>query len=279
MTADVPSSALRVADVLASVVSRDDRATWPMALVEECRRALGADGAGLAVADPDGSIAVLAATPGLGQAGEDLQFTLGEGPCQVASASGRPVLSPDLGADPRWSQYSREAGAHGIRAAFSAPLQVGAVRLGVLDVYRRVPGSLTMAALTSLQVYAEAAVAVLLLMADAGDAAAVPADVMEFADIRPVVHQAAGMVAVQLDVSLQVALVRLRGEAFAAGRSLRAVAGDVVARRLAFDHTDRGSSWRAGGESGDGAGECPNGHIDRVDDGDDPRRGSPDEHA
>lgn len=240
-----------------------------MALVEDCRRALGVDGVGLAVADSNGLVGVVAATAGIGQAGEDLQFSLGEGPCQVASATGRMVHSPDLGADPRWLQYSSEARASGIRAAFSAPLQVGAVQLGVLDVYRRDPGSLTVDALESLRIHAEAAVAVLLLIADT-DHAAAPVDVMELADIRPVVHQAAGMVAIQLRVTLQEALVRLRGAAFSSGRSLREVAGDVVTRRIGFDHTDDGWSWRAGVESGDRAGDGPDGPRDRVGDGDGP---------
>ena len=46
------------------------------------------------------------------------------------------------------------------------------------------------------------------------------------------VHQATGMVSVQLGVSVDEAFVRLRARAFADGRSLKAVAGDVISRRL-----------------------------------------------
>ncbi len=234
---------------------------------------------GLAVADAGGPVAVVAATRGMGQVGEDLQFALGEGPCQMASATGRMVHSPDLGADHRWSEYGRQAGGHGIRAAFSAPLQVGVVRMGVLDVYRRARGSLTVDALEALRVHAEAAVAVLLLMTDDGRAAGSLRDLMELADIRPVVHQAAGMVAVQLDVTLDVALVRLRGAAFASGRSLRAVAEEVVSRRTRFDHTEAGVVSRAGVESGGAASGDPDGDRDRVDDGDGSEEREPDEHT
>jgi len=231
--------------VLASVLSRGGRAVWAATLVEDCRHALGADGVGLAVADERGPVGVVAATVGVGQAGEDLQFTLGEGPCQLASATGLMVHSPDLEADTRWSQYSREAGTAGIRAVFSTPLQVGAARLGVLDVYRRVPGPLTPAALETVQVHAEAAVALLLLTGDPDGVVLPPDDLVELADIRPVVHQAAGMVAIQLEVSLDVALVRLRAAAFASGRPLRAVAADVVARRIGLDHTVAGVFLRS----------------------------------
>ena len=52
------------------------------------------------------------------------------------------------------------------------------------------------------------------------------------ADFHFVVHQAAGIVSAQLDVSLTEALIRLRAYAFADDRVLTAVAEDVVARRL-----------------------------------------------
>ena len=54
-------------------------------------------------------------------------------------------------------------------------------------------------------------------------------------DFRSVVHQASGMVAVQLEISVGQALVRLRAHAFGEGRALNGVAEDVVARRLRFD--------------------------------------------
>ena len=54
------------------------------------------------------------------------------------------------------------------------------------------------------------------------------------ADFHYVAHQAAGMVAAQLDVSVGQALVRLRAYAFGNERALKDVADDVVARRLRF---------------------------------------------
>jgi hypothetical protein len=50
-----------------------------------------------------------------------------------------------------------------------------------------------------------------------------------------VVHQAAGMVSAQLDVSVGHALIRLRAYAFGNDRPLADVARDVVALRLRFD--------------------------------------------
>jgi AmiR/NasT family two-component response regulator len=52
---------------------------------------------------------------------------------------------------------------------------------------------------------------------------------------RAEVYQATGMISVQLGVSLEEALVRLRAHAFAASTPLDDVAGNVVSRLLRFD--------------------------------------------
>jgi AmiR/NasT family two-component response regulator len=51
---------------------------------------------------------------------------------------------------------------------------------------------------------------------------------------RAEIHQAKGMVLVQLGISAEDALARLRGHAFAEQRLLIDVARDVVTRRLVF---------------------------------------------
>jgi hypothetical protein len=47
---------------------------------------------------------------------EDVQLTTGEGPCVDALRSGRPVLVPDLGLDPRWPAFVAAAREHGVSA-------------------------------------------------------------------------------------------------------------------------------------------------------------------
>ena len=73
---------------------------------------------------------------------EDLQFTLGEGPCIDAYHEERPVLEPDL-ADPdhaRWMAFSPPAVDAGVRAVFGFPVQIGVIRLGALNLYSDRPG-------------------------------------------------------------------------------------------------------------------------------------------
>ena len=54
-------------------------------------------------------------------------------------------------------------------------------------------------------------------------------------DIQAEVHQATGMVAVDLKVSLPEALLRIRGYAFVHQRTLAQVAKDIIERRLWLD--------------------------------------------
>lgn len=54
---------------------------------------------------------------------------------------------------------------------------------------------------------------------------------------RHEMHQASGMVAAQLSIGLDDALLVLRGRAFSSGRSVGEVAADVVARRPFADHS------------------------------------------
>jgi hypothetical protein len=76
---------------------------------------------------------------------EDLQYTLGEGPCLDAYQQNRVVAEPDL-ADPvtrRWFAFTPPALQAGVRAVFGFPLTVGTVRLGALNLYMEWSGPLS----------------------------------------------------------------------------------------------------------------------------------------
>ena len=154
----------RVADILSALVEAGPESSWPERLVEECRQATEMSGVGLALMSGGGGAGILAATSGHAQQMEDLQFELGEGPCMDASRLGRPVLCPDLALDghARWPAFTPGARMAGVAAAFTFPLQVGAVALGVLDLYRDRRGPLTLPQVSEAVAFADAGVAVLL---------------------------------------------------------------------------------------------------------------------
>lgn len=175
---------------------------------------------------------------------EDLQFELGEGPCIDAYRQGRPVLEPDLvnPAFPRWIAFTPPIVDAGARAVFGFPLQVGAARLGALNLYCATPGALSDEQHSDALVMATVAAEALLLMQSNAPVGSLAAELEVGSNFHYVVHQASGMVAVQLGVSLAQALIRLRGHAFAHALSVHEVAQDVIARRLRFTQSAKGEA-------------------------------------
>ena len=165
---------------------------------------------------------------------EDLQFTLGEGPCVDAYHHDRPVLEPDLadaGAS-RWFAFTPPVVEAGVGAVFGFPLRVGAFRIGALNLYRDRSGPLDDDQHLDALVLAGVAARAVLAMQAKARPGALGAGLESGADFRFVVHQASGMVSAQLDVSVGEALIRLRAYAFGNNRPLAEVARDVVGRRL-----------------------------------------------
>jgi len=189
-----------------------------------------------------GNHGVVSATDAVSAKIEDLQLTLGEGPCIDSVRGGSPVLISDLGAFgdfsiDRWPAFLEGAGRVGVRAVFAFPLRIGAITVGAMDLYRDEPGALADDELPAALMAADAAAHALLHLDDPPDAPAAGAS--DFGTVyHPQVHQATGMVQVQLGVSTNEAFVRLRARAFATNRSLVDLAGDVVARRIRFTTED-----------------------------------------
>ena len=170
----------------------------------------------------------------------ELQLTLGEGPGPDAAASGGPVLASDLGevgAVRRWPVFAPAACQAGAAAIFAFPLQVGAIRAGVMGLYRERPGSLSAFQLGDALVFADTATLLLLDAQDqtAGDAAAGSGPGGQPPDLalhRAEIDQATGMLTEQLGVGIAEAFIRLRAYAYAHDRGLSDLARDIVARRL-----------------------------------------------
>ena len=204
--------------------------------------ALSASGAGVSVMAEDGVRGVGAASDPASELIEELQFVLGEGPCIDAFASRRPVLVPDLmdGAAHRWPAYAPAAHDGGVRAVFAFPLQVGAARLGVLDVFRARAGPLSGDQLRQAFAFTDLAVRTLLDGQDHAIPGAAADGLDEAIEHSAELFQAQGMVMVQLGVSLAEALVRIRAHTYAENRRLNDVARDIVARRLRFDPDPQG---------------------------------------
>lgn len=220
----------------------DDRALAGL-ICQACVAGLDVDGAALSLLTTSVARHTLHATDATARLLEELQFTLNEGACIEAATTGYPVFVNDVrntSEVPRWPVFAAAVIEQTeVRALFALPLRWGSTNLGVLDLYRRVPVGLSdeqrrdaMAAVDT------AALMMLTLRTD-------PNDLLELSDrgeswldpmvaSRAEIHQATGMVLVQLGISAADALARMRAHAFADQRLLIDVARDVVARRLDF---------------------------------------------
>jgi GAF domain-containing protein len=192
------------------------------------------NGAGVMLMSGDIPRGSLCTTDDVSHLIEELQYSLGEGPCVDAYQQDKVVTEPDL-ADPatrRWLAFSPPAIEAGVRAVFGFPLRVGTVRLGALNLYRDSPGPLSGDQHADALVVADVA-ARWVLEAQAGAPPDAIARELEIgADFHYIVHNAAGMVSVQQGISVAEALIRLRAYAFGSDRLLADVAREVVDRKL-----------------------------------------------
>jgi len=179
----------------------------------------------------DSGLQTICATDGA-RDGEARQFDLGEGPSYTAHRTGWPVQVADLELDDSWPAFAEAAAVLGFRAVFAFPLRSGSVGLGALTLYQYVAGELTSEQYADALVVARFALN-LLTSLQAGR----PPDELDqvFTDTLSSsveLHQASGVVSVQLEISVGAALAVLRAHAFAEACSLGEVATQVIDHRL-----------------------------------------------
>jgi len=185
---------------------------------------------------------------------DELQFTLGEGPCLDAYLDDEPQFHPNLDSvtqTSRWPTFATEATQLGVHSLFAFPVP-GARQptgpSGVLEFYRCTPSSLTEEQHAAAQAGAAAIGRRLQTnweehlarfgstkeAIDAAAAAAASAAQEGAAEpfTRTQIYVAAGMLAIQLNAQPDEALDRLRAHSYACGHRISSVAADIIAHRL-----------------------------------------------
>ena len=181
---------------------------------------------------PMGSETVCASTK-LGARIDEIQIDLGEGPSWEALRTRLPVAASDLQIDggALWPGTWAALRELDVGALFAFPLFVSTLGIGSIALYSMTARELSDADIERMSRLATIVSGTLLRRAlsriDANDDGV---DAEPFS--RREVHQATGMVAARNRIGVDDALLLLRGHAYAAGRSVRDVATDVIARRL-----------------------------------------------
>ena len=211
-------------------------------LCEACVDLFAIDAAAISLVFDGTSTGTLGVSSDLARTYDDLQFTIGEGPCLETVIARAPVFVVDLADlnETRWPLYAPAMLAHDIHGVFAMPILIAGEYLGALDLFCRIPGMRAADELEGALVAADlAGMPVLDLIGEDLQAALGEPSSTAWAELstitRSEVSQATGMLVAQLEVTPAEALVRLRAYAYAAGRSPSEVARDILERRLRLE--------------------------------------------
>ena len=205
-------------------------------LCSACVEILNVSGAGVTIMSGRHSGPVCSSDARMGKL-EDLQYSLGEGPCRDAFDHGRPITEPDLEnrRPDRWPNYTQSALGLGARGVFAFPLSIAGSRIGVLTLYQDTAGSLSVEQTADSLVVADVLAQTILTMQSMSSTSALSTDLTDANAHRAEVHQASGVLAVQLEIGVTEALVRIRAHAYATDQPVAEVARQIVAHELWLD--------------------------------------------
>lgn len=231
-TADPSGARARFLTALNSLATDGDE---PAQLCRAATLTLPVQRAAIGVHVAGVGLEVLCASDDVAERVEWAQITLGEGPGVDAVATGGPVVVADVSSDGRrWPAFGAEAIGAGVGALYSLPLEVGAIRVGVLDLYRDEPAALDDKDFGDSLVVAELITAILVTVGRTGRLTDTLGPWWDQPLSTREVHQATGMIVAQLGVTARDAYVRMQAYAFAREMTLGDVARAVVERALRF---------------------------------------------
>jgi hypothetical protein len=226
----------RLARIQAAFDAAGNDGRSPTRVCELATDLIGVTGAGVMLRPGNVPLGSLCSSNGISDLIEQWQYTLGEGPGVDAYTLDHVVAEPDLAgpATPRWFAFTPRALEIGARAVFGFPLRESKARLGALSLYQDRPGPLDVDQLDDALAVADLIAHWVIETQATAPAGSVSEEIDAGSDFHSVVQNAAGMVSVQLGVSISEALIRIRAHAYGEDRVVREVAEDVVARKLRF---------------------------------------------
>jgi hypothetical protein len=210
---------LDFADRLARFRNRVDPTAARPQILSAVASTLGASGVGITVLDSGKREAVRAASNPTAAAAMDLEYTLGEGPGRDAAARHDVVVAGSDELRARWPRWGPAVAELGVHSVASAPLRSGSRNLGAVTAFDAPPQH-RLDELAGVLLVPEYNLGLPLLVD---------------ADVQAVVHQAAGMTAVQQGCDVDDALALIRAHAYASNRSAEDVAAQIVNRQLRLD--------------------------------------------
>ncbi|MFI0238640.1 GAF and ANTAR domain-containing protein [Streptomyces sp. NPDC016845] len=212
-----------------------DPACLPRRLCEAIKESVSMEAGTLSLFTDTPHRQLLCATSDAALRLEKLQFGVGEGPCVTAARTGDKVVVGDLHKEmtgwPVFGSCAQEQ-LRDVGAIYAFPLRLDARRtLGAVDVLCRDPldpdPDVVQAGVIAARAASQALVHSYQETVDQGGLPMwEPEDIMD--SYWGPTHAAVGVLVVQLDISAEEALTRMRARAFGTGRSLPDIAEDIL---------------------------------------------------
>src|ERR1700749_2667352 len=128
-------------ELTATMVADFDIIDFLHVLTSRSVELLDVSAAGLLLADPRGELRVVAASSEAARVLELFQLQSDQGPCLDCFRSGQPVTCIDLSADPRWPEFTEQAGPAGFAAVQALPMRLRDQVIGALNLFRDAVGA------------------------------------------------------------------------------------------------------------------------------------------
>ena len=233
---------VRLADTLASDF---DIVEFLHGLTVDSVEILGAEAAGVMLADTRGELRLIASSEERMRLLELFELQGAQGPCLDAFSSGRGVQASAADSRSRWPVFASEASAVGFRRMCAVPLRVRTRVIGALNLFRGGDELFTDAEMEIAQAMAEMAAIALIQERALREHNLLTEQLQAALNSRVVIEQAKGMLAEYLAVTVDEAFQLLRKYARDNNRKLTEVASDVVDRKI----TSEAMARRPGGRS------------------------------
>ncbi len=202
-------------------------------LVDRCAELLESSEVGLALADAQGQLRVLASSSERMRVLELIEIQNDEGPCRDCFRIGERVVNQRLDeAGDRWPMFAAEASSAGFQMVHALPLRLRTETIGAMNIFNANLIELTSQELNLAQALADAATIGILQERAVRQGVELAGQLQGALNSRIVVEQGKGVVAERLQIGMDEAFDLIRGYARGQRRRLSEVAASVIGGSL-----------------------------------------------
>jgi GAF domain-containing protein len=205
-------------------------------LVDRCSELLESSEVGLALADPQGQLRVLASSTERMRVLELIEIQSDEGPCRDCFKAGTRVVNQRLDeAVDRWPRFAAEARAAGFQMVHALPLRLRNETIGAMNIFNANLMKLTSQEVNLAQALADAATIGMLQERAVRQGVQLADQLQQALNSRIVVEQAKGVVAERLQIGMDEAFDLMRSYSRGQRRRLSEVAGTLIEGTLSVN--------------------------------------------